>query len=293
MQNRPVGLEKREYMQTPREPGLTGHWAILGAGDRIILLNVLVFVLWQLPPCRPFMTDHFLVSWSGVFEHGRVWTIVTAAFSHQDLWHLVWNMVYLHWFASELEQIYGRRNFVLLYLHGAIVSSLAHAAWAHGWGWDVPALGASGAVMAVVIVTAIFYPNRTISMMWFVPLPLWLLASFKLLGDFSGLFDHGSGIGHAAHLGGALAGAFFWWFDLRLFASPGQQEYLEKPWPTLRSVLARVFSRPRLSPAHEGAAVDARTQRVDEILRKITREGMPSLTPEELAFLRDAGNKRK
>src|SRR4051812_43558635 len=112
-QNPRVGLEKREYMREPRDPGLRGRWAIANVGTKIIVLNVIVFVLWQFAPTA-FMRDHFLVSWSGLFEHGRVWTLLTAAFSHQGVWHLAWNMIYLLWFGDELEQIYGRRNFLEL-----------------------------------------------------------------------------------------------------------------------------------------------------------------------------------
>jgi membrane associated rhomboid family serine protease len=237
------------------------------------------------------MRENFLVSWSNVFEHRRVWTLVTAAFSHEGLWHLIWNMFYLHWFALELEQIYGRRNFLLLYIYSAVVSSLAHVAWSHAQGFDVPALGASGAVMAVVVVAAIFFPSRLVTI-WWVPLPLWLLAALKLLGDFTGLFGMSDGIGHAAHLGGALAGVFFWWLDLRLFASPGQQEFLEEPFLGFRPLWRRLFSRPR-PPVRELPHVEPDSAQLDEVLRKIAREGMSSLTPDELAFLNAASERRK
>lgn len=307
-----MGLSGRDYMQPERAgPGLRGWWAFLGVGDRIILLNVLVFLLWHLLP-EELMDEHFMVSWSGVFEHGRVWTTITSAFSQQGLYHLLWNMLYLHFFALELEQIYGRRNFLLLYLYSAVVSSLAHCAWSHNWGLDVPCLGASGSVMAVVVVAAIFFPTRTITL-WWIPLPLWLLASLKLLGDFSGLMGVNDGTAHAAHLGGAAAGAVFWALDLRLFASPGQQESLETDGPGLLARLARAFHRlfqRRPAPAGRiiklrtvdaGAAradvdlppVDAETARVDDLLRKIAREGMASLTPDELAYLKAASERRR
>jgi membrane associated rhomboid family serine protease len=284
-----VSLHNRDYMQADKSPA-AGRWLGLGASHWIIVLNVIVFLLWQMTP-GPFMEENFLVGWSGLFEHGRIWTVVTAAFSHQGLYHLGWNMIFLHWFGTELEQIYGRRNFTLLYLHGAVVASLAHVAWAHRQGSDVPMLGASGAVMAVVVVTAIFYPSKPIYI-YFFSAPLWLLASFKLLGDFAGMFNHASGTSHAAHLGGAAAGVFFWWFDLRLFASPGQ-EYHERPWPGLGAWLGRLRLS-RRAPARDGPRVDGDTAlQVDELLRKISREGMASLTPEEVAFLKGTSERYK
>jgi membrane associated rhomboid family serine protease len=287
-QNLGVGLEKRDYMHEPRDPGVRGRWAVASVSTKIIVLNVIVFLAWQFAP-PSIMREHFLVSWSGVFEHGRVWTLLTAAFSHQGVWHIAWNMIYLHWFGIELEQIYGRRNFTLLYIYAALVSSLAHCTWAHGWGFDNPALGASGAVMAVAVVTAIFYPHRLIYVGLF-PVPLWLLAGFMILGDFAGLTNPGSGVGHAAHLGGALAGAVFYFFDLRLFASPGQVES-DAPWPGVRAFFGSLFSRKKAAPVVVLSPREAERERVDDILRKITREGMGSLTPEERAFLEAASRR--
>lgn len=286
-----MGIDKRDYMQDRRDPGLSGRWAITSVSTRLILLNVVVFVIWQFAQDHRFMRDHFLVSWSNVFEHGRVWTLITSEFSHHDVWHLAWNMLYLHWFGIELEQIYGRRNFLLLYLHGAVVASLAHVAWEHGWGSDVPALGASGAVMAIAVVTAIFYPHRKVSLWFFIPVPLWLLATIFLLGDVTGMVHRGSGVAHAAHLGGAAAGAFFYWFDLRLFASPGQVES-DVAWPSaVGGFFRRLFSR--RPPMRVLPPYDPETAKVDDLLRKITREGMASLSPDELAFLKAASNKKK
>ncbi len=64
----------------------------------IIGLNVLVFLAWQAaaysPVCSQFMTENFLVSTTHI-EHLHVWTLVTAAFSHNELWHLAINMFVL------------------------------------------------------------------------------------------------------------------------------------------------------------------------------------------------------
>ncbi len=289
-----MGVDRRDYMHEDRgSRALAGWWATAPVSHRLIVLNVLVFVLWQLRGLQPFMQANFTVSWTGVFEEWRAWTLLTSAFSHQGLWHLLWNMLYLHWFGPDLEQLYGRRNFLLLYLHGALVGSLAHVAWEHGWGYGAPALGASGAVMAVVVVAALFYPHRTILFMFFIPAPLWLLATLKLLGDLTGMAGGGGGVAHAAHLGGAAAGFLFKVLDLRLFPSPGELDD-EPRWPGLADLWARL--RPaRATSALAGpgrARVDADTAlQVDELLRKIGRDGMSSLTPEELAFLRAASER--
>jgi membrane associated rhomboid family serine protease len=289
-----MGVDRRDYMQ-PRDPGVGGWWAISSVSHRLIVPNLVVFILWQLPGLHRFMSDQFTVSWHGLFGELRLWTVLTSAFSHEGLLHLFWNMLGLHWFGPDLEQLYGRRNFLLLYLYGGLVSSLAHVTWERGWGHDVPALGASGAVMAIVVVTAIFYPQRQM-WVWVAQLPLWLLATLYLLADFSGLMRGGTGTAHGGHLGGAAAGVFFWWFDLRLFASPGQRESDRPVWPGLLTRLRMAWRwrwRPALAraeaPAPPRASVDYETAaRVDELLAKISAGGMASLTPDELEFLKSA-----
>jgi membrane associated rhomboid family serine protease len=295
-----VGIENRDYMEDGGGPGLSGSWAVMSVSHKLIVANVVVFLAWMLLP-QAVMRDQFLVSWAGVFEQGRVWTLLTAAFSHNGLWHLLWNMLFLHWFGPDLEQLYGRRNFLVLYLYAALVGSLGHVVYQHGWGYDVPMLGASGAVMAVVVVAAMFSPQRTILFMFVIPVPLWALASLKLLGDLAGIAGPGDGVSHAAHLGGAVAGVAYKLLDLRVFASPGERTSggLRLPWQRGRKP-ARTRARVRQSvavdagPAAPASRVDTATAgRVDDLLRKINQSGMDSLSEEELGFLREASARYK
>jgi len=150
-------------------------------------------------------------------------------------------------------------------------------------------------------VTAIFYPQKQM-WVWVARLPLWLLAALYLLADLSGLLRGGTGIAHGGHLGGAAAGATFWWLDLRLFASPGQSEPERQGWPSLLTRLRMAWRwrwRPALLRAEPAAAapapranVDFETAaRVDELLAKISQGGMASLSPEELEFLKQASGR--
>jgi membrane associated rhomboid family serine protease len=282
-----MGLDQRDYYRDePDGPTqLRGWWATLAMSHKLVAVNLAVFILWQVHALQPFMQTHFTTGWKGVFGHGRVWTLVTSAFSHQDLGHLFWNMLYLHWFGVDLEQVYGKRNFLLLYLYGGVCCSLGHLVYEHGWGHDAGMLGASGAVMAVVIATALFFPQRTILFMFFLPVPLWALALFKVLGDLAGV------------VGGA--GVTFKLLDLRLFLSPGQETLDGWRWPGLRAVLGRLWPA-RSAPAGKIIQLPPRPQvdgdtavRVDDLLRKIHAQGKDSLTPEELEFLKAASERYK
>jgi membrane associated rhomboid family serine protease len=205
----------------------------------IIGLNVLVFLAWQatslLPGLFEFMTANFLVSTSHVL-HGYVWTLITAAFSHNELWHLAINMFVLWSFGTVLEHLWGTRVFVLFYLAAAVVASVSHCAvssFLMGRD-DILALGASGAVSGLLLAYALHFPRHRILLFGIVPVPA-LAGVLAFIGlDLWGLIAQGRGgglpIGHGAHLGGALAGALIFILYLRAtYPTPA----VRQPRPTL------------------------------------------------------------
>jgi membrane associated rhomboid family serine protease len=296
-----VGIYDRDY--TRREQGAgTGVGGLVGRHSAVkvlLIANAVVFLLWQLAGFRnDWLFEHFTVSADGVLNHLRVHTLVTSAFSHVDLLHLAVNMLFVWWLGQELEEsYYGARNFVFLYLLGAVCASLGHVALNVYRGVDIPALGASGAVMSILVVGAFLFPERPIYLFFgLFPVPLkWLVVVYVIYDLLPLIRGEPTGIAHAAHLGGALAGVLFMRFDLRPFHPDGRPRV-----PLLARLLGPSSSRPRLSPREdprklEGLRrVDDETEaRVDEILRKIHREGITGLTDEEREFLKRASQRSR
>jgi membrane associated rhomboid family serine protease len=189
-----------------------------------IAINLVVFVLWQFAQDSEnvaiFMIKNFLVSWTGVLD-GSVWTVVTSAYSHMDLMHLLINMFVLWSFGVALERLWGRRTFIQFYMICSIVGSLAHC-MASAWildGPQIPALGASGAVCGLLMAFALHFPRSRILLLGIVPVPAMVgvigLVAFDVWGLINQSKGGGFGIGHAAHLGGGLAGGLFWFGYLR------------------------------------------------------------------------------
>ena len=241
----------------------------------IIGLNVLVFLAWQLASYSPrflaIMTENFLVSTTHIL-HLHLWTLVTAAFSHNELWHLAINMFVLWSFGTLLEHLWGTRVFVLVYLAAAVVASVSHCAvssFLMGRD-DIPALGASGAVSGLLIAYALTFPRHRILLFGIVPVPA-LAGVLAFVGlDLWGLIAQGRGgglpIGHGAHLGGALAGAVIYFL------------YLRTTFPAPAARQAR--------PVAGGAALTPDEAREFERIRiKIETTGPHTLTPKEQAFL--------
>jgi membrane associated rhomboid family serine protease len=115
---------------------------------------------------RVCLVNEWLELKTSLVLRGQVWRLVTAAFLHDrgGVFHILFNMLALFWFGVTLESMYGGREFLIFYLAGAVAASLAHVGLDLYLGSNVPAVGASGAVMAVLMVYAIHYPRTRSSL---------------------------------------------------------------------------------------------------------------------------------
>jgi membrane associated rhomboid family serine protease len=179
----------------------------------IILLNVVVFLLWQTggEPRMVFMEDNFAVSWDALMA-GHWWTLLTAVFSHYLFLHILLNMLVLNSFGPIVVQLLGTRFFVIFYLIAGVVSSLSHAMVSNFilHTPDLPAVGASGSIAGVLLLFCLLFPKEKILLLGIIPLPaIWGALAFVAL-DLWGLVAQAEGgglpIGHGAHLGGAFCG---------------------------------------------------------------------------------------
>ncbi|MCB9844877.1 MAG: rhomboid family intramembrane serine protease [Phycisphaeraceae bacterium] len=146
-----------------------------------------------------------------VMARGQVWghdfhayTLITSAFLHGGLLHLLGNMLFLWVFGPNVEDKLGRIGFTLFYLAGAAISGGAHALFS-----DAPAIGASGAIAAVGGAYLVFFPRTQIKclILFFVIgvylIPAWWFILFQVFWDFlSQSLNRNSGVAHVAHLAG-------------------------------------------------------------------------------------------
>lgn len=282
-----MGIQDREYYrEVPYSSRQLKVWTQTGVG-LLVLATVLTFVAQLLG--GPEVT-RALAAQPGAVLSGHVWKLLTANFVHSptNLWHIVANMLFLWMLGQEVEQLYGKRDFLILYLAAGVLAILAECLWlelfdGRPFARDIDVLGASGAVMAVAVLCALFYPTKPITI-YFVTAPLWIVCVIYLGVDLLGLKSQRSGVAHAAHLTGAVVGFAYWFFDLRW----GR---VARGWlPGRRSArrrTAEVIQIPRRAVT-TGAPqpTDPVIERVDQLLAKIHTSGMDSLSPEELEFLR-------
>lgn len=181
-------------------------------------MNVLVFLAWgtasQDPATLDWMQDQFTVSLGGI-QQLRLWTLLTSAVSHYQPMHLAFNL-YAFWiFSRPLLRALGWRAVVSLYVVGGIVASIGHVSYNYFASNDVPALGASGSVMALGVVFAALFPKVRLALFFLFPMTARTAFAAFFVIDVLGMVGGAGGIAHAAHIGGAVYGSVYYWLALR------------------------------------------------------------------------------
>jgi membrane associated rhomboid family serine protease len=215
---------------------MTGKRRRVSAVVVLIAIDAAIFIYQCL---RPDSKDQFQelygLSAAGM-EEGHWWQLITHAFLHGNIWHLLFNMIAL-WFAGRIvERVMGTGRFLALYAASAVAGGLAQILLQGG---DTLLLGASGAVCGVILAFATMFPEAQIVALLFFVIPLkfrakylgWCLAGSSLLFLLVGFEPR---IGHAAHLGGCVAGYLL--ARLNGYGVPSAPERLLRKWLSWRAV---------------------------------------------------------
>jgi membrane associated rhomboid family serine protease len=235
----------------------------------------------------------------------KPWTIITYMFLHIDIWHILFNMIWLYWFGKIFLEFLPSRQLVLIYLTGGISGGLFYI-FAFNifpvFETIIPAsfaLGASASVMAIVTSIAVYVPNYTIQLFLFGRLKIIYLAIILFVFDFF-MIPSGNAGGHIAHIGGALFGATF-----ILLSRVSKTARFSGTSPDFFRSFSNIF-RKKSQTSHSAGGYSSRPvsdedynlkkkaiqQKVDTILEKISKGGYDCLTKDEKEFLFKASNKR-
>ncbi len=158
-----------------------------------------------------------------------LFTLVTSMFVHGDWWHLIGNMLFLWVFADNIEATVGNLKFLLFYLGGGFVAVFAHI-W-FNLGSEMPMVGASGAISAVMGAYLVMFPTSRIKLLFLVfPfritawifLGIWIIQQWTY-GASSLASGMGGGVAWWAHIGGFAIGLVFGF----LFRITGHLETVE------------------------------------------------------------------
>ena len=167
----------------------------------IILVNVLF-------SSKGFNDESFFRKYQfhvGSIRAGEQFRMITSAFLHVDIMHLVFNMLTLWFFAPVVCSFLGDLSFVLIYFGSLIFGSLLTMLF-HKEEYSYSAVGASGAVTGVLYSAILLQPDMMLGIFFIIPIPAYLFGIAYLLYSIYGMKAKNDNIGHTAHFGGAIGG---------------------------------------------------------------------------------------
>ncbi|MDR2718125.1 MAG: rhomboid family intramembrane serine protease [Treponema sp.] len=189
-----------------------------GAVYWLIGINILVFMAMYFLGLRRL--TYYLSMIPGLVMRGWVWTFVTYMFVHGGFSHILFNMFALFIFGVQVERYMGSREFLLFYfVTGTLAGIFSFCVYYVTGAYGVILMGASGAIFAVELAYAVFYPDSIIYLWGILPLraPVMVLG-FTALELASSVFGLNRGVAHLTHLAGF---GFAWiYFLIRLNINP-------------------------------------------------------------------------
>lgn len=287
---------------------------------RIIYVNISVFVVLRLIGITGFLFGFdagSIISFvelpsSPWYFLQQPWTIITYMFTHYDILHILFNMLWLWWFGQLFLQFFSSRHLTGLYFVGGIGGGLLYMlaynllpAFAGHYGL---LLGASAAIIAIVVATAVQAPNYKVGLLFFGEISIKWIAIVTIFIDFISISTDNAG-GHISHIGGALIGLLFVmmlhrgiditaWFN-------GIIDFFVNTWRRISSNGSpRVHINPSYKrrhynhntpPPHQNndGGISPEDERVmDEILKKVKESGYSALSDEEKSRLFSASRRR-
>jgi membrane associated rhomboid family serine protease len=277
-------------------------WNTSGPGIKLILVNVLVYIVYLL-----FRSVFTLTGQAGSLETffgllqlpgslqsfiWQPWSLVTHMFVHTGFWHIAFNMLTLFFTLNLFNQYFSENKIIRIYLYSGLAGAIVFMASVNIFPFfssmteQIQALGASAAVMGIIMAVCFFRPSDEVLLFGVFRIKLWVLALVFILADIAQIGTGNNAAGHLAHLGGALYG-YLWAVNLKKGRDIAGWPHLTR----LRTVkkTAKNISKRRITVEEADESYNMskreRQQKVDEILDKISRSGYDSLSKEEKRIL--------
>jgi len=264
---------------------------------KLMIINGAVFIFQQFVGLvsPQFMESIFGLTYQCLVNEIKIWQIFTNMFLHGGWLHIIFNLIALWMFAGELEQIWGGPFFLKYYLYTgtgagifiALMNFYIHSKYAI----SPVTIGASGAVYAILLAYGMTWPDRKVLVYFLIPVKIkYLVIAFGLIeffGTLSSATGAGTNISHIGHLGGLLSGLIYLMVKVKKSGGRG----FSRSAPDHENIISETIRKAKLNKKKK--EIDSRIEAkriIDELLEKIARNGMSSLTADEKKKLEWARN---
>jgi len=198
-------------MSSYRQPTISFGPPMTRMVKYLIIFTSAVFAVTYLPAQILGWTAPY--AWLGlrpydVTHHFFLWQPVTYLFLHEGWFHIIFNLFALWMFGSDLERLWGPRQFLLFFFLTGIGAALFDIALQ--WNAVTTTIANSGAVYGILKAYGLLFPDRPLLLWLVIPIKAkWFVVLMGLIEFVSSLSGSGSGISHVAHLGGMLFGYLY------------------------------------------------------------------------------------
>ncbi len=276
---------------------------------RLIFINLSVFILLKIVSVIFTLFNIYaidLITLLGIPSHiplllHRIWTPITYMFVHEGFLHILFNMLWLYWFGQIFMQYFTGRTLGSLYVLGGLAGAMLYViafntipyytGMERGW-----MIGASAAVMAIVMGAAFYRPDVQLNLLFLGPIKIVYIAIFAFILDFLSLGNPMNPGGHVAHIGGALLGYFF---AIQYKKGRDITGWMGRAIDWFFGLFKPRMKRPKMKVKHARQQTDweynqrkhSEQEEIDAILDKLKQTGYSGLSSEEKKKLFDASKK--
>ena len=231
----------------------------------------------------------------------KPWTIITYAFFHYDIFHILFNMLMLNFAGKLFVTFFSQKQLLGMYfvsaIFGGAIYIISYLVFPALVNQTVSMVGASGAIMAILVATATFQPAMEVRLLLLGNIKLVYLVLILLVIDLIQLPMNNTG-GHLAHLAGSFFGYVFVkqlqnGVDITAWFSRCIDFFATAVNPTKKTHFRSVHINPRKPAAKSASRIitkDKTQQQIDAILDKVSKSGYDSLEQSEKEFLFKMGS---
>ena len=258
--------------------------------EKIILINIIIYLCPFLFKTILFLfqiNDFSIINWFTIDANldefiFKPWSLLTYGFLHGSFSHIFWNMIIFYYFGNIIQDIFGEKFLLNLFISGIIVGGLTYFISYNLFpafkGVNSVMIGASAGVMSVLFFLTAYNPKYPIRIIFF-DVKILYIAIFLIFYDITQIPLNNSG-GHIAHIGGAVWGYYS-------FLNYNKENNI------IKSFLSFFNFKKNSKASFNEKSNNFNQKKIDEILDKISSSGYDSLSNSEKDYLFKAGKNNK